>query len=60
MNESHDPNVTADTFAPANSPDAGLTGAFDRPADALGTTDHAPDLDANVFRAEVEKALATR
>jgi hypothetical protein len=39
MNEPHDPNVTADI--PADSLDAGLIGALDRPADPAGTTDRA-------------------
>src|SRR5262249_4242469 len=42
VNQPHDPNVTADApAAPADSPDPGLTGAFDRSADPIATTDHA-------------------
>jgi len=42
MSEPHDPNVTAGIpSVPADSLDAGLTGALDRPADPPGTTDHA-------------------
>src|ERR1700680_3621646 len=40
MNQPHDPNVTTNTHATRV---AGLTGAFDKPADPLGITDHAPD-----------------
>ena len=38
MNEPHDPSGTKDI--PADSLDAGLTGASDRPAGPLGTTGH--------------------
>src|SRR5437762_3307752 len=42
MNQPHDPNVTADIpSAPADPLDAGLPAGFARPADPLGTTDHA-------------------
>jgi hypothetical protein len=39
MNQPHDPNVTADI--PTDPLDAGPTRALDKPADPIGTTDHA-------------------
>ena len=42
-NEPHDPNRTTNLpSVAADSLDAGVIGALDRPADPLGTTDHAP------------------
>src|ERR1043166_8917957 len=42
VNQPHDPNVTTDVpAARADSPDPGLTGAFDTSADPNATTDHA-------------------
>ena len=40
MNAPRGPNVTTDTSAAPNTPDAGLTTTFNKPADPLGTTDH--------------------
>ena len=42
MNEPHDPNRTTNIpSVPADPLDAGVIGALDKPADPLGTTDHA-------------------
>jgi hypothetical protein len=41
-NEPHDPNrTTTIPSVPADPLDAGVIGALDKPADPLGTTDHA-------------------
>jgi len=42
LNEPHDPNVTTDTSARADSPDAGRTATYARPADPLGAADTYP------------------